>query len=369
MSLAHTPLDTTPYDREHISYDLLVAELPKEYELLDEVSEGGMGVVYKARNRQTNAHVAIKVISPDIAQKRKAVQRFLVEAKAASSLKHPNICKVHDFGATASGLSYLVMEWIDGICLGRKIIRDKRASVSEAVRIFQQIAAAIAHAHEHKVIHRDLKPENIMLTRDAEGRTEVRVVDFGIAKVLADEENVTRNYSLTSAGMVVGTPMFMSPEQARSTRVDGRSDIYSLGCVMYFTLTGNPPFRGETGVDTIAMHINEPVPEIDPTLDVPGDLKRIVMRAMEKSPDDRYQTMEELALDLKKLTKGVGLTHRLLSGERRAARKRVVIVLCFVFGFALTYALSLALQNYLDTSNKHSTSNGSTQHQVENAGE
>jgi len=355
MSLAHTPLDTTPYDQTSNYDDSLLDELPKEYELLDEMAEGGMGIVIKAQHRHTKEYVAIKVISPEIAQKRKVVQRFLVEAKAASSLRHPNICKVHDYGATRSGLSYLVMEWIDGICLARKIMRDKRASVSEAIRIFQQIAAALAHAHEHKVIHRDLKPENIMLTRATDGRTEVRVVDFGIAKILEDEDNKTRSYTLTSDGMVIGTPMFMSPEQARSNRVDGRSDIYSLGCVMYFTLTGTPPFLGETSVDTIAKHINEPPPEIDPALNVPADLKRIVLRSMEKNPDDRYQTMEELAIDLKKLTKGVGLKHRPLSSERLASRKRLAIVLCFVFGFILTYALSIGLQTWLDAPTKHST--------------
>jgi len=369
MSSARTPLDTTPYDREHISYDLLVRELPKQYELLDEAIEGGMGVVYKAQNLRTQTHVALKVICPEIAKKRKAVQRFLVEAKAASSLNHPNICKVYDFGATANGLSYLVMEWIDGVCLARKIIRDKRAPVPEAIRIFQQIAAALAHAHEHKVVHRDLKPENIMLTRDADGKTKVCVVDFGIAKVLADEENATRSYTLTSDGMVIGTPMFMSPEQARTNRVDGRTDIYSFGCVMYFTLTGKPPFIGETSLDTIAKHISEPAPEIDSALNIPAGLKRIVQRAMEKSPDDRYQTMDEIAIDLKKLTKGVVVQHRPLSSERQAARKRFVTFLCFVFGFALTYFVSLTLQNWLDTPSSHSAKSASAKSRAASPGE
>jgi len=296
----------------------------------------------------TGAILAIKVMLPEIAQKRKNARRFLVEAKAATSLKHPNICKVFDYGTTENGMSYLVMEWINGISLGRKVIRDKRVSAPESIRIFQQIATALAHAHEHKVIHRDLKPENIMLTRDSEGRTQVTVVDFGIAKMLSDDADVTRGYTLTSAGMVVGTPAYMSPEQARSNKIDGRSDIYSLGCVMYFTLTGEPPFLGETSVDTIAKHINEEPPTIDPSLNVPPDLTRIVLRALEKSPEDRYQTMHELSVDLKKLLKGVSLKRRPLFAERQALRKKVGVVLCFVFGFVVMYAISLGLQSWLD---------------------
>jgi serine/threonine protein kinase len=361
MSSASTPSDTrlnkkrysdvvpdrTPTD-QGVLLEADVDELPPEYELLEEVGEGGMGVVFKARHRVTNGILAIKVMLPEIAQKRKNVQRFLVEAKAASSLKHPNICKVFDFGATESGLSYLVMEWIDGISLGRKVIRDKSVPAAEAIRIFQQISTALAHAHERKVIHRDLKPENIMLTRDGEGRTEVTVVDFGIAKMMHEDADVTRGYTLTSDGMVVGTPMYMSPEQARSQTIDGRSDIYSLGCLMYFTLTGNAPFIGETGVDTIYKHINEPLPQIDPALNIPPDLIRIVRRSLEKKPEDRYQTMQELSVDLKKLSKGVSLKGRPLSSERQATRKKVTVILYFVVGFILMYGISICLQNWLD---------------------
>jgi serine/threonine protein kinase len=366
MSSARTPSDTipnekrdaddvrnrTPVDRD-VWRDADVDELPPEYELLEEVGEGGMGVVFKARHRVTNGVLAIKVMLPEIAQKRKNVQRFLIEAKAASSLKHPNICKVFDFGSTESGLSYLVMEWIDGISLGRKVIRDKRVPAAEAIRIFQQISTALAHAHERKVIHRDLKPENIMLTRDSEGRTEVKVVDFGIAKMIHEDADVTRSYTLTSDGMVVGTPLYMSPEQARSHTIDGRSDIYSLGCLMYFTLTGNPPFIGETGVDTVYKHINEPPPPIDSALNIPPDLIRIVRRSLEKKPEDRYQTMQELSVDLKKLSKGVSLNRRALSSERQATRKKVIVILYFVVGFILMYGISLALQNCLDASSPH----------------
>jgi eukaryotic-like serine/threonine-protein kinase len=380
MSSARTPSDTTlnekrdaddvrnrtPVDRD-VLRDVDVDELPPEYELLEEVGEGGMGVVFKARHRVTNGVLAIKVMLPEIAQKRKNVQRFLVEAKAASSLKHPNICKVFDFGSTENGLSYLVMEWIDGISLGRKVIRDKRIPAAEAIGIFQQISTALAHAHERKVIHRDLKPENIMLTRDSEGRTEVTVVDFGIAKMIHEDADVTRNYTLTSDGMVVGTPMYMSPEQARSHTIDGRSDIYSLGCLMYFTLTGNPPFIGETGVDTVYKHINEPPPPIDPALNIPPDLIRIVRRSLEKKPEDRYQTMQELSVDLKKLSKGVSLNRRALSSERQATRKKVMVIVYFVVGFILMYGISLALQNCLDASSPHHSNRpNQTSHAVSN---
>jgi eukaryotic-like serine/threonine-protein kinase len=241
------------------------------------------------------------------------------------------------------------MDWIDGISLGRKVSRDNNLPVPEAINIFQQICAALVHSHQNKVVHRDMKPENVMLSRDPEGRTEVHLLDFGIAKMLSDDD-VAVSGGLTRSGTVVGTPLYMSPEQARGTGVDRRSDIYSLGCVMYFTLTGAPPFLGRTVIDTITMHINAPPPEMDPALKIPADLKMIVLKALEKHPVDRYQSVEELADDLKKLTKGVSISRRLLAGERKSIRTKVVILICFVLGFLATYAASIGLQNLLDAS-------------------
>jgi eukaryotic-like serine/threonine-protein kinase len=350
-------LDTDPQARPKLSEDSVTLDLPQQYELLGQISQGGMGSVYKARNRYTGSFFAIKVMTIDPAKEEKALQRFIVEAKAASSLKHPRICLVHDFGLTPSKLPYLVMEWIDGISLGKKVYRDGPIRANEAIRIFQQITAALIHAHDHKVIHRDLKPDNIMLTRDAAGSTEVHLVDFGIAKVLTDDDSdITQSLGLTSAGEVVGTPIFMSPEQAKaSSRIDKRSDVYSLGCVMFFVLTGEPPFIGESVLDTMVKHLNEPPPEIPSSFAVPADLKKIVFKCLEKSVDDRYQSMDELAADLKKLTKGVSVRHGPLSGERKSTRKKLFGMVWFILGFLLMYGISIWVQNLLDSQKPNSS--------------
>lgn len=354
MDLERTQLEPTQAELSRLqSYQFranqLAQELPPQYELFEKVGEGGMGFIFKARNRYTHALYAVKVLRSEFDHDQRALDRFMFEAKAASSLKHPRICCVHDFGLTASGIPYLVMDWIEGISLGRKVTRDKQISVPDALEIFQQIAAALMHSHQNKVVHRDLKPENIMLGFDEAGRTAVHLLDFGIAKMLSDED-VGISGGLTRSGTVIGTPLYMSPEQARGLTIDRRSDIYSFGCVMYFTLTGVPPFLGKSVIDIITMHINTPPPDMDAALKIPPDLKMIVLKAMEKSPTDRYQTVEELALDLGKLNRGVSIEKRMLAGERQLVKKRIVIFICFVLGFAATYAVSIGLQNLLDGS-------------------
>jgi serine/threonine protein kinase len=324
-----------------------VYDLPEQYEILGRVSQGGMGWIYKAQNRHTGVLLAIKILRPEYARDKTAMQRFVAEAKAASGLKHPNICQVYDFGLTDSQTAYLVMDWINGVSLGAKVKRDLRVPPIEAIVIFQQVASALAHAHQNKVVHRDLKPDNIMLSRDADGRTVVSLVDFGIAKVL-DEESGLDARNLTQTGVVVGTPTYMSPEQARGEQIDGRTDIYSFGCMMFFALAGKPPFLGATVVDTITKHLTEPVPELDPALKIPSDLKMILLSCMEKNRADRYQTMLELGSDLKKISKGVTLEHRILSSHRAARNKRQLTILYFVLGFSLMYCLSLGLQGLLD---------------------
>jgi serine/threonine-protein kinase len=257
------------------------------------------------------------------------------------SLHHPNICRVHDFGLTESKIPYLVMDWVNGVSLGRKILRDQRLPVCDAIRIYQQTASALAHAHQNKLVHRDLKPENLMLNRDVEGRTEVQLVDFGIAKSLDGENGMQ---GLTKTGLIVGTPVYMSPEQARAEQIDGRADIYSLACVIFFALSGKPPFLGPTVVDTITKHLMEAPPDFDPSLKVPSDLQKIIYKSMEKDPADRYSSMEEVLADLKKLTKGVSLDHKASSRDRQRAHSRMTLIIWFALGFITMYAISIALQ-------------------------
>ncbi len=328
-------------------------ELPEQYQMIGKVSEGGMGAIYKVKNRYTGGSFAVKVLHKECANNEEMRQRFIGEAKSASSLKHPNICQVHDFGIS-KGVAYLVMDWIDGVSLERKVRRDGPLIATEATHVFEQIAQALSVAHEHMVVHRDLKPENIMLTRsDSDGSTGVRIVDFGIAKVLKnDGDDVLKNQGLTKSGVVLGTPLYMSPEQALGKRVDQRSDIYSFGCLMYAALAGMPPFVGETFVDTANKHISEPPPPIPPDLGVPADLKMIMLRAMEKRPEDRYQSMAEIIGDLKKLSKGVTIGRVTLASERQRTRKKIITAVVFLLAFIAMYVAGGLLQDLLSDFSK-----------------
>ena len=323
-------------------FDRLVNELPQQYEVLGKATKGAMGAIYRAQNRYTQAQLAIKVLNTDCARDGMMVQRFVAEARATASLKHPKICQVHDFGLTESQMPYLVMDWIDGISLANKIKRDRHLPVGEAIAVFIQITEALAHAHERKVVHRDLKPDNVMLSRDDEGRTQIRLVDFGIAKVLSDESNLLKE-ALTQTGVVVGTPTYMAPEQARGETIDGRSDIYSLGCLMYYSLTGKPPFLGATIIDTMHMHCNDAPPAMAPALKIPADLNLIILKCLEKSPADRYRNVEEVNSDLKKLLKGEAIKSKPLASQRKLTEKRRSTVVNFFMVFLGAFVFCMIL--------------------------
>lgn len=322
--------------------DLLQNELPKQYTVLGEIKSGGMGAIYKVENRFTKVIHAIKVIKPESAKDAATRQRFIVEAKAASSLKHPNICQTFDFGVSDNHVLYLVMEWLTGISLQQKVSRDGPLSKGEAITIFQQVASALIHAHEHNVIHRDLKPDNIMLSFNQNGGTMVHIVDFGIAKVMSD--NTPSKDGLTQAGALLGTPMYMSPEQASGDSVDQRADLYSLGCVMYFALSGKPPFIGNSMLDTLYQHVHKPPPPIDAALKISSDMLSIMMKALEKKPEDRYQDMNQLLADLNKLANGDTVRPRLLARDRKKIRSGVLLPVIFLAGFAIVQLLFAGIE-------------------------
>jgi serine/threonine-protein kinase len=336
----------TELSAEDKDLERLASELPQQYELFNKISEGGMGAIYKARNRYTKAFSAIKILHAETDADETALQRFVVEAKSASLLNHPNICRVNDFGLTTTNTPYLVMDWIDGISLGQKIQRDGRIAPGEAISVFKQVATALEHAHKNRVVHRDLKPENIMLTRTEDGATIAHLVDFGIAKVL-DETDLTP-LGLTQTGVVVGTPLYMSPEQATGGSIDGRTDIYCFGCVMYFVLSGKQPFIGPNFIATINKHLSQAPPEFAPNLKISDDLRLIVFRCMEKSPADRYQTVAALSADLENLALGQNIDAAKLASTRKQEKKRLLVLCSFIFGFIAMYFLSIWLQDLLD---------------------
>lgn len=265
-----------------------------KYEVLSVIGGGAMGLVYKARHTLMKRIVAVKVLRPNMALDETTVSRFQKESEALSVLDHPNILKVFDFGLNEQGQPYLVTDYLEGDTLADILNKDERIEYKRAVELFKQVSSALSHAHKNGVIHRDMKPSNIMLVRDDEGNEVVKILDFGIAKVTDDAESSTQ---LTKTGEVFGSPLYMSPEQCRGKKLDARSDIYSIGCVLYRSLSGAPPIIGQDLIECLYKHVNEdpaPFEEVLPGNDIPKALEALVMKCLMKDPALRFQSMNEL---------------------------------------------------------------------------
>lgn len=271
--------------------------LPERFESLGELGKGGMGVVYKAKNRFTHAIVAIKLISAGTADRSDA-ERFKREAQAASAFKHPNAVSVLDFGIH-NETPYLVMEYLSGIGLDRYLAQQRTLDDPTTVAIAMDVCNVLAEAHKAGVVHRDLKPSNIMLETGAHGGFSAKVLDFGLAKIT----NLNYSQQLTQSGDVIGTPLYMSPEQFTGQQTDARSDIYSLGAVMYQCLTGRPPHEGQTPYSTMYKCLNEK-PAPFSSFGKTSHLEKVVGKCLEVDTADRYQNAEELLADLEKVAQG-----------------------------------------------------------------
>jgi serine/threonine protein kinase len=279
-------------------------KLGPDYEVLELIGQGGMGYVYKVKDKRKNQLVAIKLVRPELAADPRALKRFTQEAEAAMGLLHPNLVPVYAQGVTEGGAPYLVMEYQEGTSLDRILAQEESLEVTRVVDICQQICHALEHAHHKGLVHRDLKPSNIVLCDGDNGalpgRDLVRIVDFGIAKVLAGPES-RETFDLTHTGDLFGSPSYMSPEQCMGYKLDARSDIYSLGCVMYELLSGHTPFDSDNPVQTIVKHLSDtPAPLKQTALGqaIPASLEAIVMRCLAKAPEDRYGSMQQLRQDL-----------------------------------------------------------------------
>jgi len=276
---------------------LIGTTLARKYRIDARLNEGGMGTVYRGTHVLMDKTVAIKVLRPSLAADEKIVARFSREARAASRISHPNALSVTDFGEDESGHVFLVMEFLSGKTL-KQVIRDQGPlPITRVVDITRQIGDALHAAHAQGVVHRDLKSDNIMLLDTMTG-DHAKVLDFGIAKI--NEPDGTADPSLTAPNLVIGTPQYMSPEQcSQDSEIDARSDIYSLGVILFEMLVGHVPFSGESPTMVMMKHLQEPVPSIlDERTDVPPAVARVVARAMAKVPDNRYQNVAELVEDL-----------------------------------------------------------------------
>jgi serine/threonine-protein kinase len=278
--------------------DPLIGEiLAGKYRVEERLSVGGMGAVYRGTHILMDKKVAIKVLRPSLAVDEKIVARFSREARAASRVSHPHALSVTDFGEAESGVVFLVMELLSGRTLKEVIRQEGSLPLARVVEIMRQICGALASAHAEGVVHRDLKSDNLMLI-NASGTDYVKVLDFGIAKI--NEPLGGQDPGLTSPDLVVGTPQYMSPEQcSQLTEIDARSDVYSLGVVVFEMLTGHVPFRGESATAVMLKQLQEPPPSVlDERKDLPAGVGLVVSRALAKRPEDRYQTVGELIEDL-----------------------------------------------------------------------
>jgi len=281
--------------------DVLIGTLVDgRYRIDEQIGEGGMGVVYKAKHIALNKTLALKLLRGEVAKEPEAVQRFMQEAQAATSIGHENIIDISDFGRLPDGTAYFVMEFLSGQPLSDVIRRGGSIPTRDAVQILRQIASALGAAHARGIVHRDLKPDNVFVQQRSEIANFVKVLDFGIAKVGTSKNRLTRT------GMVFGTPHYMSPEQAAGQGVDARTDIYALGVIMYEMFTGRVPFDADTFMAVLTKHMFEkPPPMSDGTSSRQlGALEQITMRALEKKPENRYESMDALIADLDHVMSG-----------------------------------------------------------------
>ncbi len=298
---------TCPKDQAvlRFSSELIVGMVIRDkYQILRRIGAGGMATVYEAKHLAFNEIRALKVVSSRLAEDDAFLKRFRSEAVVTRKLQHPNAVRVDDFDTTEDGRPYIVMEYVEGMDLRHAIEKSGPFSIQRTLDIGKQVANALAAAHKLGITHRDIKPDNILLIQNPDGSDQVKVLDFGIAKI-RDTSDMGTGYTTTKTGVVVGTPQYMSPEQAMGKSgeaIDGRSDLYSLGCALYEMLTGQLPFESETPVGLLIHHIQTtPVPphQRAPQQRIPYALSMVLMKSMEKDKADRYQTAEEMveALD------------------------------------------------------------------------
>jgi len=316
----------------------LVGRTLGHYHIVEEISRGGMGVVYRAVDTKLHRDVALKVLPPDLVSDTARRERFVTEARAASSIEHPHIAVIHAIDE-ADGVSFIAMELVRGEKLSDVLARGPLAP-ARALELAVEVAEGLARAHDKGVVHRDLKPANVMLTEDG----HAKIIDFGLAKLVdalsGDSGGQTVLKNETDPGMVLGTVSYMSPEQARGGRVDHRSDVFSFGILLHEMLTGRPPFRGNTGIDTMHAILHDPVPPLPPLGGtVTADVQRILEKCLAKDPAERYQGMRDIVVDLRGARRRLDTTSHLPAPG--ASAERVMFARQWVYAGAAILVLAL----------------------------
>jgi serine/threonine-protein kinase len=271
------------------------------YHVKKQLAQGGMGVVYQARHRLIDKLVAVKILRPELVHDREITQRFLTEAQAASSIGSEHIVDITDYGELPDGATYIVMEYLEGRSLTDRVRASEPLAIEEVLAISRQLAEGLAHAHAAGIIHRDLKPDNVLLVERGKRRDFVKILDFGIAKVASSQNQITR------AGKIFGTPHYMSPEQAKGEELDRRTDIYSLGVMLYEMTAQRLPFEAENPLGVLTQHMYvepKPLHEVCER-EIPVGLESVIMKCISKLPDERYSSMLELEEDLARVAEGL----------------------------------------------------------------
>lgn len=332
------------------------------YRILARCGQGGMGVVYRVEQIFVGKQLALKTICARNLSDA-SLRRFQVEARAAFAVQHPNVIAVHDFGTLEDGTPFMAMDYIEGKTLAQMIRENGSLTIPQALSIFVPVCFGLSAAHDLGIVHRDLKPSNIMIVNESRPGQDgsVKILDFGIAKLIQSEAGQIQE--LTRTGEIFGSPLYMSPEQCQGGRVDHRSDIYSLGCVFFEALAGISPFVGDTALATMMQHLSNDVPGLKESSlgkDFPASLERIVLKMLAKSPDQRYQNLSGVIIDLTRVSgvdspardadrapAAVATRGNSSTAERVNVPLKKVVLLCFVTAlasFATGYCSQLLLR-------------------------